>query len=132
MPVEKARQTVEFMMGLCMERFKLYFYRHGTLVPVFFEKQLLLGTFEYTLHHVIDNELSIGFLGKCYNNQVGAPAYISKNLLKIIIFAYSRDIISSRKIAKCCEETLSRPFLQTFFLFYHHCQFYLFHRRGDS
>ncbi len=35
-----------------------------------------------------------------------APAYDPKILLKIILFAYSRGITSSRKIAQCCKENL--------------------------
>lgn len=36
----------------------------------------------------------------------GPPAYDPRILLKIILFAYSRGITSSRRIAKCCEENV--------------------------
>lgn len=31
----------------------------GQFIPVFFEKQILPGTFEYTLSYLIDNEVDI-------------------------------------------------------------------------
>jgi transposase len=43
-----------------------------------------------------------------YNNdKKGACAYSPKILLKIIMFCYSRGIISSRKIEKACEENIT-------------------------
>jgi len=36
----------------------------GKLLPVYLSKQLLPGTFEFTLNHLIDNELDLAvFLG---------------------------------------------------------------------
>ncbi|OCC15980.1 Mobile element protein [Dissulfuribacter thermophilus] len=37
---------------------------------------------------------------------MGAPAYEPAILLKIILYAYSRGIVSSRKIAQCCRENV--------------------------
>jgi hypothetical protein len=37
---------------------------------------------------------------------MGAPAYDPAILLKIILYAYSRGITSSRKIAQCCQENV--------------------------
>ena len=39
-------------------------------------------------------------------DETGAPAYDSKIFLKIILFAYSRGIVSSRKIAQVCQENV--------------------------
>lgn len=44
--------------------------------------------------------------GKYNNDDTGAPACNPAILLKIILFAYSRGIISSRKIAQACEENI--------------------------
>ena len=38
------------------------------------------------------------------NDATGAPAYPPKTLLQVVLFAYSRGIVSSRAIARACEE----------------------------
>jgi transposase len=88
-------------------RYKEYSYKQGRLIPVYFEKQILPGTFEYTLNHLIDSELDLRVFDSRYrNDQEGAPAYDPRILLKIILFAYSKGIVSSRKIAQACQENI--------------------------
>jgi len=90
-----------------MAKYKKYSNDQGVFLPVFFGKQILPGTFEYSLNHLVENELDIRFFDKRYkNDETGAPAYDPKILLKIVLFAYSRGITSSRKIAQCCEENI--------------------------
>ena len=86
-----------------MARYKPYSYAQGKLIPVYFEKQILPGTFEYSLNHIIDNELDLSIFDERYRNEeTGATAYDPKILLKIVLFAYSRGIVHSRRIAKAC------------------------------
>ncbi len=90
-----------------MAKFKPYSYKQGVFLPVFFDKQILAGTFEYTLSHLIDHELDLNIFNKRFqNDETGAPAYDPKILLKIILFAYSRGITSSRKIEQACQENI--------------------------
>ena len=90
-----------------MAKYKPYSYAQGKFISVFFDKQILPGTFEYTLHHLIDSELDLSiFNDRFKNDETGAPAYDPKILLKIILFAYSRGIVSSRKIAQACRENV--------------------------
>jgi len=90
-----------------MARYKEYDYSQGKFIPVHFDKQILPGTFEYTLHYLIDNELDLSIFDLRYqNDEMGAPAYDPAILLKIILYAYSKGITSSRKIAQCCEENI--------------------------
>lgn len=90
-----------------MARYKPYSYAQGKFIPVHFEKQILPGTFEYTLNHLIDNELDIAIFDARYrNDDTGASAYDPRILLKIVLFAYSRGIVSSRKIARTCRENV--------------------------
>jgi transposase len=57
------------------------------------------------LSHLIDHELDLSVFSKRYNNdETGAPAWNPAVLLKIVLFAYSRGVISSRKIAQYCDE----------------------------
>jgi len=82
-----------------MARYKKYNYNQSKLIPVYFKDQILPGTFEYALNHIVDNELDLSiFLDRYKNDQTGASAFDSAILLKIILFAYSHGITSSRKI----------------------------------
>jgi len=90
-----------------MARYKEYDYSQGKFIPIHFDKQILPGTFEYTLHYLIDNEIDLSVFDLRYrNDETGAPAYDPAILLKIILYAYSRGITSSRKIAQCCKENV--------------------------
>jgi transposase len=90
-----------------MAKYKHSDYSQGKFIPISFDKQILPGTFEYTLHYLIDNEIDLSVFDLRYkNDELGAPAYDPAILLKIILYAYSRGITSSRKIADCCNENV--------------------------
>jgi transposase len=74
-------------------------------IAVDLASQLLPGTFEHALNHLLDHEMDLSGLDARYCNDVsGAPAYPPAVLLKLILFAYSRGIVSSRAIERaCCE-----------------------------
>jgi hypothetical protein len=53
------------------------------------ERQLLPGSFEHALNHLIDHELDLtGFDSRYKNDLTGAPAYPPAMLLKVVLFAY--------------------------------------------
>jgi len=88
-------------------RYKPYSYSQGKFIPIHFEQQILPGTFEYSLNHLVDHELDLSIFDERYRNEeTGATAYDPKILLKIILFAYSKGITSSRRIAQACEENI--------------------------
>ena len=90
-----------------MAKYKPYDYRQGKLIPISLDKQILPGTFEHTLNYLIDNELDLSIFDNRYSNDLtGAPAYDPAILVKIILYAYSRGIISSRKIEQYCRENI--------------------------
>jgi transposase len=90
-----------------MARFKPYDYGQTKLVPVSFERQILPGTFEYTLNRLIDDEVDLSvFEARYRNDEVGAPAYDPAILLKVILYAYARGVTSSREIARLCRENV--------------------------
>jgi hypothetical protein len=75
------------------------------LLPIDLSRQLLPGTFEHALSHLIDHELGLRVLDERFrNDQSGAPAYAPSVLLKVILFAYSRGIVSSRAIEQACQD----------------------------
>ncbi|MCK5316543.1 MAG: transposase, partial [Anaerolineales bacterium] len=88
-------------------KYKKYSYDQARFIPIHFDKQILPGTFEYSLSYLIDNEIDLSLFDSRYNNdETGAPAYDPAILLKIVLYAYSRGIVSSRKIARCCQENI--------------------------
>src|SRR5512143_1109983 len=90
-----------------MAKYKEYDYSQGEIIPIRFDRQILPGTFEYSLHYLIDNEIDLSVFDLRYrNDETGAPAYDPAILLKIILYAYSRGITSSRDIAQCCRENI--------------------------
>ena len=81
--------------------------RSPKFIPVVLDAQIQPGSFEYALDYLVDHELDLGALHARYNNDVtGAPAYDPAVLLKIVLLAYSRGLISSRSIERACRENV--------------------------
>ena len=90
-----------------MARYKHYNYDQLKLLPISFSRQILPGTFEHTLNHIVDHELNLSVFDARYqNDETGAPAYDPAILLKIVLYAYTRGITSSRDIEQCCRENI--------------------------
>ena len=90
-----------------MARFIPYDYNQSTMVVINFNDQIQTGTFEYALHHLIDNKLDLSLFERVYkNDDNGRPAYDPAILLKIILFAYSKGMTSSREIEWCCRTNI--------------------------
>ncbi len=90
-----------------MPRYKHYDYNQTKLIPINYEDQIQPGSFEYTISYLVDNEMDLSVFEHHYkNDDTGATAFDPAIMLKIILFAYSRGIISSRKISQACEENV--------------------------
>ena len=90
-----------------MPRYKPVNLAQDAFVPVCFEKQILPGTFEYALHHLMEHKVDLSAFDAYYDNDHrGARAYDPKVLLKIVLFAYSRGLIGSRRIERACRENI--------------------------
>jgi transposase len=77
------------------------------MLPVDFDQQLVPGTFEYALSYLVDNELDLSeFEARYCNDKAGASAYAPSVLLKIVLLAYSRGIVGSRRIETACRENV--------------------------
>lgn len=78
------------------------------LLVVDLSQQLLPGTFEHALNYLLDHEIDLsGLDARFCNDEAGAPAYPPVMLLKLILFAYSRGIVSSRGIERACLEQVT-------------------------
>ena len=87
-----------------MARYK-YIATNPKFLPVDLARQLLPGTFEHALDLLLDQELDLSrFDARFRNDETGAPAYPPAVLLKVVLFAYARGIVSSRAIARACTE----------------------------
>jgi transposase len=90
-----------------MARYIDYNYNQSVLLSINFQDQIQPGTFEHALHYLIDNKLDLSAFDAVYkNDKNGRPAYDPALLLKIILFAYSKGITSSREIAWCCRTNI--------------------------
>jgi len=90
-----------------MAKFKPYDYRQRVLLPVSLEDQLMPGTLEFAIHNLVEKRLDLSiFEGKYRNDETGRAAYDPKILLKVVLLAYSRGLISSRKIEQACQENV--------------------------
>ena len=91
-----------------MARYKKYSREQSVFIPVCFEDQIIPGTFVHAIDHLVENELDLSIFDKHFNNdKTGATAYSPSVLLKIVLYAYSLGIVSSRKIAWCCETNIT-------------------------
>ena len=90
-----------------MPKFIPYDPNQSKMVVINYSDQLQPGTFEFAINHIIDNKLDLTVFHPRYQNDAGGrPAYDPAILLKIILFAYSKGITSSREIQWCCETNI--------------------------
>lgn len=75
------------------------------LIPVDLSRQLLPGTFEHALNHLLDHAIDLSsFDARFHNDDTGAPAYPPGLLLKVVLAAYGHGIVSSRGIERACQD----------------------------
>ena len=89
-----------------MARFKYHDNSQGVFLPINLEEQLLPDTFEWTVDYLIDKMDMSLFEENYHNDEKGAAAYSPKMLLKVIIYCYSKGILSSRRIEKACKQNI--------------------------
>ena len=89
-----------------MARYKDYDRTQGMFLTVDLGKQLVPGTFEWTVDHVVDRLDLSGFDTAYNNDETGAKAYPPAMLLKLLLYCYSRGINSSRRIEAACAENI--------------------------
>jgi len=87
-------------------------YKHIDTSPRFLAvdlaRQLVPGSFEHALDWLIEHELDLtGFDARFRNDLTGATAYPPAMLLKVVLFAYSQGIVSSRAIERACREQVT-------------------------
>ncbi len=91
-----------------MAKYKRYDFSQSMLIPVFFEEQLMPGTLEFAIHTLVETRMDMSIFDDNYqNDETGRRAYNPKILLKVVLFAYSHGLISSRRIERACRENVT-------------------------
>jgi len=91
-----------------MAKYKRYDFFQSMLIPVCFEEQLIPGTLEFAIHTLVETRMDMSIFDDNYqNDETGRRAYDPKILLKVVLFAYSRGLITSRKIERACNENVT-------------------------
>lgn len=87
-----------------MARYK-YIDTSPRFLPVDLSRQLIPGTFEHAVHHLLTREINLSsFDARFRNDETGAPAYPPVMLLQVILVAYAHGVISSRGIERLCRD----------------------------
>src|SRR5512136_2568103 len=91
-----------------MAKYRPYDYSQRVMIPISLEHQLVPGTLEFAIHPLVEDRMDISVFEDRYNNdETGRWAYDPKVLLKVVLFAYSRGLISSRKMERACRENIT-------------------------
>jgi transposase len=90
-----------------MAKFKPLNENQLVMLPISLQDQLVPGTLEHTISELVDKHLDLSVFDARYNNdETGAAAIHPKILLKVILLAYARGMISSRQIERACQENI--------------------------
>ena len=77
------------------------------MLPISLPNQLVPGTLEHTISEMVDKHMDLSVFDVRYNNdESGAAAIHPKILLKVILVAYSKGMLSSRQIERACQENI--------------------------
>ena len=91
-----------------MAQYHQYDYKQLILVPVSLQEQLAPGTLEYAIHHVVEERLDLSMFNDRYRNDAtGRKAIDPKLLVKIVLFGYSRGMLSFRSLECACRENIT-------------------------
>ena len=86
-----------------MANHKHYDYKQSVIEPIFLEDQLVPGTLEYAIHYIIEERIDMSIFDARYNNDAtGRKSINPKLLLKVVLYGYSRGMISSRSLEYAC------------------------------
>ena len=104
----RAMVDISFGEDGAMAKYKYYDYSQSVLIPVSLEEQLVPGTLEFAIHTLVETRINTSIFDSRYaNDETGRLAYDPKILLKVVLFGYSRGLLSSRQIERACRENVT-------------------------
>jgi transposase len=90
-----------------MAKFKPLNENQLVMLPISLQDQIVPGTLEHTISELVDKHLDLSVFDARYSNdETGAAAIHPKILLKVILLAYAKGMISSRQIERACQENI--------------------------
>jgi len=90
-----------------MARYKPYNLKQDKLIPLSYADQVVPGSFEYALNEIVEQHLDLTVFERRYrNDETGRLAYDPKVLLKIVLYGYSKGLVSSRKLEEACRRNV--------------------------
>src|SRR5271169_4489544 len=90
-----------------MARYKAYNLKQDKMIPLSYTDQIVRGSFEYALNEIVEEHLDLTVFERRYrNDQTGRLAYDPKVLLKIVLYGYSKGIVSSRQLEEACRRNV--------------------------
>jgi len=90
-----------------MAKFKPLNENQLVMLPISLQDQIVPGTLEHTISELVDKHLDLSVFDARYSNdETGAAAIHPKILLKVVLLAYARGMISSRQIERACHENI--------------------------
>jgi transposase len=90
-----------------MAKFKPLNENQLVMLPISLQNQLVPGTLEHTISELVEKHIDLSVFDARYNNdETGATAIHPKILLKVILLAYARGMISSRQVERACQENI--------------------------
>ena len=88
-----------------MASYKHYDFDQLIFAPISLEEQLVPGTLEFAIHYIVEERLDMSIFDARYSNdETGRKAINPKLLMKIVLFGYSRGMISSRSLQWACQK----------------------------
>jgi transposase/IS5 family transposase len=91
-----------------MAKYKSCNYSQTMMVPISLEDQLTEGSIEFAINMLVEERMDMTrFDTKFKNDDTGCKAYNPRMLLKIILLAYARGIVHSRKIERECKKNVT-------------------------
>jgi len=86
-----------------MANYRHYDYDQMVFAPISLAEQLMPGTLEYAIHHIVEERLDMSIFDERYNNDAtGRKAINPKLLIKVVLYGYSRGMLSSRTLEQAC------------------------------
>ena len=90
-----------------MARYKPYNLKQDKFIALSYADQIVPGSFEYALNEIVEEHLDLSVFEPRYrNDETGRLAYDPKVLLKIVLYGYSKGMVSSRKLEEACRRNV--------------------------
>lgn len=90
-----------------MAKYKHYDLNQTKMIPLSYADQIVPGSFEHALGEIVEEHLDLrSFEARYRNDETGRPAYDPRVLLKVVLYGYSRGIVSSRSLAEACRRNV--------------------------